>query len=71
METKYTKWIPLGHFTHIADYAVMVRRNKKTGMLKFKTVRMHGRLMFGNCEPFFRAKIDTQVAWDKITEKIT
>lgn len=65
----YTKWIPLGSFTHIADYVVMVRKNKNNGMLQFKVKRMHGRLMFGNCEPFFRAKIDTQAAWDEIVSK--
>ena len=67
MKKKYTNWIPLGSFSHIADYVVMVKRNKKTGMLRFKTVRMHGMLHFGNCERFFTVKIDTQAAWDEIT----
>jgi len=66
---KYTKWVALGTFHRIADYVVMVRKNNKTGMLRFKVKRIHGSLLFRNCETFFFAEIDTQSVWDKITKQ--
>jgi len=35
---RFTKWIPFGNYSYgDADYIVFVRKNKKTGILQFKT----------------------------------
>lgn len=39
----YTKWKPLGTMDFQGkEYVTMIRKNKKNGMLQFKTIRING-----------------------------
>jgi hypothetical protein len=41
IKPEYTKWIPLGTYRYgYTDYITMVRKNIKTGMLYFKTIKI-------------------------------
>lgn len=71
-KSKWTKWIPLGNFSYAGtDYITFVKKNKVTGMLKFKTKKVNGFFgSMGGVHPILPAKlIDTKKAWDEITEK--
>ena len=64
---RYTEWVPLGSFSlGRVDYIALVKKNKKTSMLKFKTKRTHGNRMFSGCNPYFNVPIDIQAQWDEI-----
>jgi hypothetical protein len=64
---KFTKWIPLGNYSWGGDndYIVFARKNKKTGMIDFKTKRVQG--FWSNKNPFIPCDlIDVKAAWDNI-----
>lgn len=67
---RFTKWIPLGAYSwaNNTDYIVFVRKNIHTGMMQFKTKRVHA--WWANKNPFFPKLIDTQKAWDEITSAV-
>lgn len=64
---KKTKWIPIGRWTWDGnEYVVMARRNLKTGMLYFKSVRVNNHLL-GYCSPVLSIDlIDTKKAWEEL-----
>lgn len=63
---RYTDWIPLGVNTFgDTHHVIMVRRNLKTGMMKFKSKRVQG---FHHHKSFLPHNlIDVQKQWDLIT----
>lgn len=64
----YTKWKPLGKFTFSGkEYITLIRKNRKTGMLKFKTIRVNGFFgAMGYVNTFLPSNlIDTQKAWNE------
>lgn len=66
---KYTKWIPLGNFSHDScDYMTFVRKNLITGMLGFKTKKVNGWLTDFSCVSRVLPNnlIDTKKAWGEI-----
>jgi len=66
---KYTKWYPLGNFSYGGkEYITLVKKNKKTGMLKFKTKRVNGWFFdAGYTHTFLPSNlIDVQKSWDDI-----
>lgn len=67
---RWTKWIPLGRMDFGGkDYVTLVRKNRKTGMLKFKTLRVNGWRLGGSVYSFLPSDlIDTNEAWKQITE---
>lgn len=65
---KWTKWIPLGRYSHgYVDFVVMVKKNLRTGMPKFKVKRIH-RWKFMSIDSFFNVEINTQEVWDKLIQ---
>jgi len=67
-----TKWIPLGNFEFGGrDYIVFVRKNKRTGMLKFRTKRVN--FNWWSSKTVYNILtddlIDVQKQWDAITEE--
>ncbi len=67
---KYTKWKALGSWGFGGvQYLAFVRKNKKNGLMQFKTKRMHGKRFSGVCDNYFRASIDTQKVWDDISNE--
>lgn len=69
---RLTKWIPLGSFDFSGvQYIVFVRKNIKTGMLKFKTKRINGKLVHGSrVHPIIQTNlINTASAWEAINKK--
>lgn len=65
----YTKWKPLGTMDFQGkEYVTMIRKNKKNGMLQFKTIRINGFFGAMGCVHGFlpRTLIDTQKAWDEV-----
>lgn len=64
---RYTKWIPFGNYTWagIKSYMVFVRKDKKTGLMQFKTVRIHS--WWALKEQFVPKLIDVEKAWEEIT----
>lgn len=72
IKKRYTKWIPLGGFTFgNNEYVTFVRKNIKTGMLRFKTKQVNGWFGSMGCtNPFMPDNIiDTAKAWEEITNK--
>jgi hypothetical protein len=62
---KWTNWIPFGNYAHAETaYIVFVSKNKKTGIMRFKTKRVHGRFAFHT--QFVPVLIDVKEAWNKI-----
>jgi hypothetical protein len=67
---KYTKWIPLGQFTHgAAQSIVMVRGCLKTGEMFFKTKRVN-KTFPDYCHPIGNIPINVSEQWDKINQMI-
>lgn len=65
-KTNWTKWIPLGKHTFgYNGYVVFVKKNTKTGMLKFKNKSFNPKLMT-ECD--LPISINTQEQWDKVTK---
>lgn len=64
---KYTKWIPFGNYSYGTehDYIVFVRKNLKTGIMQFKTVRVHSRFHWKKIFVPLNL-IDTEKAWNAI-----
>lgn len=65
----YTKWKPLGTMDYQGkEYVTMIRKNKKSGMLQFKTIRINGFLGDMGCVYGFipRTLIDTQKTWNEV-----
>lgn len=64
-QPRWSPWIPLGNYHYVSDYMVLVSKNLKTGMLKFKTLKVqsgdHGRSILPH------DLIDVREQWDKIT----
>lgn len=63
---RYTKWVPFGNYNYgTAEYIVFVRKHFKTGMMQFKTKRIHdwwkGKDLF---VPVYL--IDVKQAWEEI-----
>ena len=49
LKKRWTKWLPLGNFNYAGvDFIVFVKANRKTGMMRFKTVRVNSRNRFSN-----------------------
>lgn len=70
MFRKYTKWIPLGEFTFSnKQYVVMVRGNKKTGMLYFKSCRVN-KSFYDLCYPVGKLPVDVSAQWDKMQQMV-
>jgi len=69
MRRRYTRWMPLGHFTYSGtDYIVMVKKNLKTGMLKFKNISVNYRTGSA-CYPILPlGLINTKDAWEEINK---
>ena len=67
----WTKWIPLGMMNFAGkDYVVLCRKNKRTGRLKFKTVRVNGWWLGSMVHWVLPSDIiDTRAAWKEITEQ--
>lgn len=64
-KSNYTKWIPFGVNTHAyTHYMVFVRKNKKTGMLQFKSKKIQTSLFYGSFVP--NSLINVEDAWCKI-----
>jgi CRISPR/Cas system-associated endoribonuclease Cas2 len=64
-KTNYTKWIPFGINSHAHQhYIVFVRKNKKTGMLQFKSKRIQTSFYYGYFVP--NDLIDVRDSWNKI-----
>jgi hypothetical protein len=67
---KYTKWIPLGEFTFSSTQSiVMVRGDKKTGELFFKTKQIN-RNLWGFNHPIGKLPIDVTTQWNKLIEAV-
>ncbi len=71
IKKKYTKWKPLGNYSHAGvDYIVFVKRNLKNSMLKFKTRRVNGffasAMSVNSILPM--NLIDVQKAWNEIID---
>lgn len=63
--SNYTKWIPLGNYSHAgSDYIVFVRKNIKNGMMQFKTKIANPSWFSNRFLPI--AMIDVKKAWDEI-----
>lgn len=59
------KWEPLGHYAYAdTDYVVFAKR-VKSGLVKFKTVRVHGFFKDKN-RVFPHDSIDPKTQWEKI-----
>ena len=60
---KLTNWIVLGNYIFAdVDYIVFVRRNRKNGMLYFKTKKVQGN---HSSHPILGHKfIDVQIQWE-------
>lgn len=70
MFRKYTKWIPFGAYSYgCREHMVFAKRNLKTGMIKFKTKRVNTGLFTNDKEFIPIEMIDTQKAWDKLTNE--
>lgn len=70
MKNRYTKWMPLGNYSFDdVDRIVFVKKNLKTGIMKFKTLRVNG--LFGSCVNRILPNdlIDTKESWKEITKK--
>lgn len=70
-KSNYTKWIPLGSFSFQSkDYITYVKKNLKTGMMKFKTKRVNTFLFDSGCvdNVFTHNSINVQEAWEEITK---
>lgn len=68
----YTKWKPLGTMDFGGkEYVTMIRKNKKNGMLQFKTIRINGFFGAMGCVHSFlpRTLIDTQKIWDEVVSE--
>ena len=66
---RYTKWIPLGNYCFADnDFIVFVKKNKRTGLMKFKTKRVCGRSIVDTFTNLILPSglIDVQKAWDEI-----
>lgn len=71
-KNNWTKWIPLGTFIwDNPQYIVLVRGNKKTGMLQFKTKRVNP-LGISDCvRPILpQALIDPTTQWNEILKQL-
>jgi hypothetical protein len=67
---KKTKWIVLGTYSHVSeDYVVFVRGSLKTGLLDFKTKKVHRNTVFTN-RILPTNIVDTKTQWDKIISDI-
>lgn len=68
-KSKYTEWIPFGFYVHdYNDYLVMARRNKKNGMLQFKSIRVSGK-MFQVVTSFITTPIvSIEQQWELLTK---
>ena len=69
---KYTKWQPLGNYEWDGtDRIVFVKKNLKTGMMKFKTRKVNSYLGAMSClNPILpSALIDVKKAWEEIVSK--
>ena len=66
---KYTKWIPLGEYEFAGTQClVMVRGNKKTGELYFKTKIVNKSPLFRASHPIGKLPIDVKEQWILITK---
>ena len=64
---RYTKWIPFGNYRFSdTDYIVFVRKNKKNGLMQFKTVKVHNAIFYYRNNIVPMGLIDTKAAWEKI-----
>jgi len=68
----FTKWKPLGTMNFQGkEYVTLIRKNKKNGMLNFKTIRVNGFLGDLGCVHGFlpQTLIDTKKTWGEITNE--
>ena len=64
-KSNYTKWIPFGVNTHACQhYMVFVRKNKKNGILQFKSKKIQ--TSFYNGSFVTHDLINVKDSWDKI-----
>jgi hypothetical protein len=66
-KSNWSKWFPLGNYRYATkDYVVFVKKNLKTGMLKFKVKSPHKRKGISTNPILPLSMINTQDQWDLI-----
>ena len=64
-KSNYTNWIPFGVYDYGSQhYMVFIRKNKKTGMLHFRTKKVQRSFWVGNFLPTDLINVKEQ--WDLI-----
>jgi len=69
--SQWNKWEPLSYYTYSdAEYIVMARRNRKSGLIKFKSIRVNGNNSLVNESKISlpRTLIDSKKQWYTICE---
>jgi hypothetical protein len=66
-KSNWSKWQILGNYRFsTTDYVVFAKTNKKTGLMKFKTVPIHS--LFYQKNNIINFKLDVEKNWNEITQ---
>lgn len=66
---RYTNWIPFANYSYAnACYIIFVRKNKKNGMMQFKTKSVHSWHKF-KARVLPNPLIDVKQSWDNIVNQ--
>ncbi len=53
LKRKWTKWLPISIYRYSSvEYLMMAKINIQTGMIKTKSIKMHGRLSYTQTQVF-------------------